>query len=72
MGTGIMAAIPLIFKPDGYFGIKEKHFTAGFFDNYDVSENDGKKIYTVKSELLINNYKPFLADFKLTHKIHKS
>jgi len=63
MGTGINAVVPLKFSPEGYFGIKQQYFTKGFFDNFDVMENNGKMLYTIKQELLINNYKPFLAEF---------
>jgi hypothetical protein len=56
MGTGIAAAIPLSFSPDGYFGIKHEYFTRGFFDNFDVTEENGKKLYTIKQNILINNY----------------
>jgi len=63
MGTGIMAAIPLVFKAHERFGIDAKNFTTGFFDNYNVEEIDGKKIYTIKEDLLIDNYRPFLVEF---------
>jgi len=63
MGTGIMAAIPLIFSTHDRFGLDKKDFTINFFDSYDVSDTDGKKVYTIKTDLLLNNYKPFLAEF---------
>jgi len=63
MGRGIAAAIPVVFRPDGHFGFDKKYFTAGFLDNYDVSENDGEKEYIIKSDLLLDNYRQFLAEF---------
>ena len=63
MGTGIMAAIPIVFKPNDRFGINEKNFTTGYFDNFDVAENDGKKIYTIRKDILLKNYKLFLTEF---------
>ncbi|MDR2855621.1 MAG: hypothetical protein LBV40_05650 [Methanomicrobiales archaeon] len=71
MGTGIMAGIPIIFEPhDDRFRPHEgrkfdmENFSKGFFDNFDVSGEAGsKKIYTIKKDLLINNYKSFLAEF---------
>jgi len=63
MATGIVGAVPLIFRPDERFGIESKYFTAGFFDNYEVTEDGGSKLYTVKSDLLLNNYKAFLTEF---------
>ena len=62
MGTGIIAAIPIIFTSQERSSIKEKNFTHGFFNNYNVEE-DGKKYYTIKKELLLNNYKSFLIEF---------
>jgi hypothetical protein len=61
MGTGINAAIPLTFILD--WGFRAEYFTERFFDNFDVVEDNGKKLYTIKQELLINNYKPFLSEF---------
>ena len=61
MGTGIKAAIPLTFIPEWRF--RAEYFTEGFFDNFDIVENNGKKLYTIKQELLINNYKLFLSEF---------
>jgi len=63
MGTGISGAVPLSFKLRERFHYNEKDFTKGFFDNYDVTETSGKKLYTIKSDLLLNNYKAFLAEF---------
>ena len=63
MGTGISAAIPMIFTLHERISIREKDFTQGFFDNYNVEEADGKKYYTIKKELLLNNFKSFLTEF---------
>ena len=63
MGTGIIAAIPIIFTSQERSSIKEKNFTQGFFNNYNVEEEDGRKYYTIKKELLLNNYKSFLIEF---------
>jgi hypothetical protein len=63
MGTGIVAAIPLVFTPLERFNIDERYFTQGFFNNFNVEEIDGRKVYTIKKELLLNNYKSFLAEF---------
>jgi hypothetical protein len=63
MGTGISAAIPLIFKPYEGRSIDVKYFSKSFFDCYDVEETDGKKVFTIKTDLLFNNYKPFLEEF---------
>ena len=62
MGRGISAAIPLTFKPHDRFGIDKKDFTKGFFDNYDLEEAE-HKIYTIKPDLILQNYKPFLLEF---------
>jgi len=63
MGTGIMAAIPIVFKPYERRTIDPRNFSKGFFNNYDDSNTDGKQIYTIKESLLINNYKTFLTEF---------
>ena len=63
MGTGIKAAIPLIFTPREQRRINESNFTQGFFDFFDVEETDTGKIYTIKQDILLNNYKSFLAEF---------
>ena len=63
MGTGIMAAIPIIFKPYERRKIDPRDFSKGFFNNYDESDMDGKQIYSIKESLLINNYKSFLTEF---------
>lgn len=60
MGQGIAAAIPLTFKPHDRF--RADNFTAGFFDNFDLKDADAK-IYTIKQDLLLQNYKPFLLEF---------
>jgi hypothetical protein len=63
MGTGIAAAIPLEFTPDGRFGREHEYFTKNFFDNFVLTENEGNKVYTIKPELLVNNYKSFFKEF---------
>ena len=63
MGTGIMAAIPIVFKPYERRTIDPHYFSKDFFNNYNVSETDGKPIYTIKESLLINNYKTFVTEF---------
>jgi len=63
MATGIVGAIPLIFRPNERFGIEDKYFTAGFFDNYKATEDGDSKLYTIKSDLLLSNYKAFLTEF---------
>ena len=62
MGRGISAAIPLTFKPHDRFGINKRDFTKGFFDCFDLEDADAK-IYTIKPDLLLQNYKPFLLEF---------
>ena len=58
-----MAALPITFNPEGRYGqIENKYFTEGFFDNFDAPE-EGKKLYTIKQDLLLNNYKSFLLEF---------
>ena len=58
-----MAAIPITFNPEGRYGqIEHKYFTKGFFDNFDAPE-EGKKLYTIKQDLLLSNYKSFLLEF---------
>jgi len=63
MGRGIAAAIPLTIKPHDRFGIEKRDFSTGFFDNFDISETDGGKAYTIKPDLLLKNYKSFLLEF---------
>ena len=63
MGTGIMAAIPLIIEPYKRYGIDKDHFTIGFFDNYIHETVDGEERYVIKSDVLIKNYKSFLLEF---------
>jgi len=63
MGTGIMAAIPLTFRAHDRFRIEEANFTEKFFDNYDIFENEGKKKYVIKKDLLLVNYMQFLKEF---------
>ena len=64
MGTGIAAAIPIILGPNRHgwrTAIERKYFTDKFFENYTV--DDEGKIYTIKPEVLLENYKSFLAEF---------
>ena len=63
MGTGIMAAIPIVFTPPARRPLDERDFVQGFFDNYDTDEADGEKSYVIKEKLLIDNYRPFLSEF---------
>ena len=64
MGTGIAAAIPLIWEPYkrwGVEGVEKNDFSPAFFDNYDIDETGD--IYTIKHEVLLNNYKSFFVEF---------
>ncbi|MDR2854723.1 MAG: hypothetical protein LBV40_00990 [Methanomicrobiales archaeon] len=63
MGTGIMAAIPITLEPYERWELDTKDFSKGFFDNFDVEETGSKTIYTIKENLLIDNYKAFLIEF---------
>ena len=63
MGTGIDAAIPLSFRKIDSYRNEDKYFTEGFFDNYDIVESNGEKIYTIKTDLLLSNFLPFLIEF---------
>jgi len=63
MSVGIVAVIPLVFTPPERFGLEERHFSRGFFDNYNVEETGKQKIFTIKEDILIKNYKPFLTEF---------
>ena len=66
MGTGIAAAVPLVFTPYEQWGsekLVEKYFAQGFLDNFDVAESNSKKLYTIKPELLLGNYSAFLEEF---------
>jgi len=58
-----MAAIPLVLRKPERREINEKDFPAGFFGNYIAEEKGEKQIYTIKQDLLLNNYKSFLAEF---------
>ena len=64
MGTGIVAAIPIVIGPyrQGWrTAIERKYFSDDFFDSYTVGEE--KEMYTIKSALLLNNYFSFLTEF---------
>lgn len=64
MGTGIAAAIPLVFTQySKYEPLKERYFAEGFVDNYNIEVENGKKYYCIKENLLIDNYKTFLLEF---------
>jgi len=63
MGTGISAAVPLTFRLQERFRFDPEYFTNGFFDNYEITEENGKKQYTIKSSLFLGNYKGFLTEF---------
>jgi len=64
MGTGITAAIPLVFNAkDNWVGLDKKYLSEGFLNNYNEEIIQTNKIYTIKQDLLINNYKSFLEEF---------
>jgi len=67
MGTGIMAAVPLLFEPYKSYGrqekIKSEYFTKGFFENFNIDENESGISYVIKKDILFNNYKQFLLEF---------
>jgi len=67
MGTGIMAAVPLVFEPYKSYGrqdkLEEEYFSKGFIENFDVEETESGTIYVVKKDLLLKNYKQFLLEF---------
>jgi hypothetical protein len=64
MGTGIVAVIPIIIGP--YKGewsktINANNFSKNFFDNYDFNKKEG--LYSIKTDLLVKNYRDFLTEF---------
>jgi hypothetical protein len=62
MGAGISAVIPLVLSEDSSRGIhEEKYFSKGFFDNF--TPTDKEKVYVIKEDLLLDNYKTFLCEF---------
>ena len=64
MGAGIAAAIPIVLRQDSHdwgTAIERKYFSDNFFECYTVDEE--KKIYTIKPQLLLNNYFSFLTEF---------
>jgi hypothetical protein len=68
MGRGIAAVVPLtfsttrsIFEPMN--GFEERYFAPGFADNFDITENEKSTDFTIKPDVLIKNYKAFLAEF---------
>jgi len=63
MGAGIAAAIPMVLRPSRHgWGktIERGNFSDQFFDNYTVDESGD--IYTIKPEVLVENYQSFLAE----------
>jgi len=63
MGTGIAAAIPIVLRQNSYRPLDVTDFSKGFFDCFNFEEVDGKKVYHIKEDLLIDNYKLFLSEF---------
>ena len=63
MGTGIAAAIPIVIGPESniWKRIEKKDFSDNFFKNYTVDKEEN--IYTIKPELLLDNYHSFLEEF---------
>ena len=64
MGTGIAAAIPIVWGPyrDSWHNkVEKKYFTPTFFDSYNIDETGS--VYMIKHELLLNNYLSFLEEF---------
>jgi len=64
MGAGIAAVVPIILGPprSGWVrNVDADDFAPDFFECYDVSK-DGR-VYTIKHEILLNNYKSFLTEF---------
>jgi hypothetical protein len=64
MGTGIVAVIPIIIGPwkdDWPTDIDTKDFSKNFFENYTFHKKEG--LYTIKTDLLIKNYRDFLTEF---------
>ena len=64
MGTGIAAAIPIVWGPyrDSWHNeVEKKYFTPKFFDSYNIDETGS--VYTIKYELLLNNYLSFIEEF---------
>ena len=57
MGTGIAAAIPIEFEPYRDRDLDESYFPKRFLDNFNVKKSKGEKTYSIKTDLLINNYK---------------
>jgi hypothetical protein len=62
MGAGIAAVIPLIFRKDlPWVNDEERYFSKGFFDNFTPTGKE--KVYAIKEDLLLGNYKTFLCEF---------
>jgi len=63
MGTGIMAAIPLSFIAYEHYEFDQKYLAQRVSDNFDTKKTGGKETYVIKEDLLLRNYKSFLAEF---------
>jgi len=67
MGTGIMAAVPLVFEPHKSYGkqdkLEKRYFSKEFFSNFDFEETESGVNYFIKKDLLLTNYKQFLLEF---------
>ena len=63
MGTGIVAAIPLVFEPREGRGLDETCFNKRFLDNFNVKKTKTERIYSIKTDVIVNNYKSFLVEF---------
>jgi hypothetical protein len=64
MGAGIVAVIPIIIGPykDGWSTtIETDCFSKSFFENYTFDKK--KRLYTIKTNLLVKNYLDFLNEF---------
>ena len=75
MGTGIMAAVPLVFEPHIKYGrqekLEEKYFSKGFLSNFVVEETESGIKYVIQKDLLLNNYKQFRHTYKYNRKKQK-
>ena len=59
MGRGIAAVVPIVFGKGRHH--YPEYFSSTFFEKYD--KHDDEEIYTLKTDFLIENYKPFLDEF---------
>ena len=62
MGVRISAAVPLKFRNIG-FSMLEVDFAKSFMNNYDTNYYSGERIYSIKTDVLFDNYKDFLYEF---------